>query len=444
VYARFVAPDYFASRAESSRVDGGGEIRAGDKLLVYLRGHDVARVELTAGCRSVDVALLPASRKCVIDLQGAEEEDLRFQLVWTLRIGRVLRDHYREEVRGTRIPVRIPRGVRADVTVQRRGLVIWPRRAPLPEQGDLQLRCEQPWRPTLRIDVTDRPMKPTELEFFPDFLVRPPGPAARTDAWRAAVNQPWWGRTVALGDGRPLWIAPAVPLHAVATVGGRTVVRRVEPGAKVVDLRDIALPIQLPALPLVDGRPAPSGSFILPGRLDVATAAAFLDVRHSHPHLALLVAEIHPQKGQPRSLALAPSDWLTVWHPERGLAHLRWTKDAIPQGRRFPGTMVIRAPGGWVLEGTIAAYPIWRGSGAVKTIPPDNHLQREFDRVPQARYRGVRPGWHAFDIHVDLVQDKTGRRHRVDHTHEVELPAAHPHMEFRLHAPDRRVGKKPQ
>jgi hypothetical protein len=414
VYARFDGPDY----------RGAAEIRAGDALLVYARGHDVARVPLTDGCRSAQVALAPATRKCVIDLQGAGEEDLRFQLVWSLHVGSAIRDHYRLEARGRRVECLVPRGARVVVTVEGRGLLAWPRRAPVAKY--VRIHLERAWRPTLRIDVAGRALRSTEVEFFPDLLIPPPGPAARTDAWKAAVNRAWWGRDTALHDGRPLAILPPVPLHAVATVNGRTVLRRFEPRGESLDLRRIPAPRELRALPLVDGAPPPAGTAILPGRLDVATVTAFLDIRRSHPHLAAIVAG-----GQPQRILLAPSDWLTVWHVEHGLAHLRWR--AEPAGKRYPGTMVVRAPRGWTLEGSIAAYPVWRGTGTIKTVPPDTHLKRVCDGVAMLCFRGLRPGWHAFDIHVDLV--KEGRRHRVDYTHEVELPAARPHLEYHLREP---------
>jgi len=424
-YARFEAPDY----------KGPQSIRENDELIVYRRGHDTARVRLAAGVRSVSVALSPASRPCVIVLQGAGAEDPRFQLVWTISSGLGFRDQYRTEGRGHRVGATISRGVTTDVTIEGRGVVAWPRRARVPEDGaPVRLRLEPPWMPKLRTDVVDRELGATEVEFFPDFRFVPPGPPERVDAWRMAAHRPWWGRSLPLRDGCPVLLAPPVPVHVVATLGGRTLVRHVAPGSEVIDLRGAAAPRPLRAPPLLDGRPAPPGTVVLPGRLDVATVAAFLDVRHTHPGLVVRIAD---DGTVPGDAALPPADWLTAWHPAFGLAHVRWIAGEQPSGRRYPGSMVVHAPRGWALEGTIAGYPIWRGTGTIRTIPPDLHLKRDCAGAASLRFRGLRPGWHAFDLHLELVHEGSGRRHRVDYTYEVELTAEQPHRRFDLRDPSK-------
>jgi len=433
-YACFDAPEY----------RGPEKVRAGDRLLVYRRGSDVAHVPIDPGRPSVTVTLAPASRPCVIEIQGAGKEDPRFHLVWSVVTGFGVRDRYRTEGAGSRVQERVSRGARVDVTVEGRGIVAWPRRAPVPDDGSpVLVRLDAPWKPTLRLPRGDdgTPLR-ARVDFLPDLLFEPPGPAARVDAWRAAIHRPWWGLGGPLTDGHPVRLAPAVPIHVVATIGERTVVRRVGPPDATIDLRSAPGERSLSSWPLLDGRPAPSGAVVLPGRLDTVSVAAFLDLASAHPGLSARVPAAAGSRA-PVAVRLPASDWLTVWHPEYGLAHVRWERDAVPRGSFYPGSMTIRAPRGWRLEGTVAAYPVWRGTGSLRTVPPDSNLRREVSGSASVRIRGLRPVWHAFDLHLDMVHATSGRRHRIDFIHEAPLTPEQPHRRYDLRAPADEASSNP-
>jgi len=249
-----------------------------------------------------------------------------------------------------------------------------------------------------------------------------------------------WGRTPPPRDGVRLSILPPVPVLALASVDGRTIARRFRPGDPLVDMRSGEPYRKVRVVPQVDRKPVPPGSFVLSGRHDVATVGALLASRGEFPGMVLALSS--ERRGElPANAELVSDTWLTVWHPRFGLAHLRWPKQGAATGRWFPGSMEIRAPQGWLIDGSVVCFPIWRGTGNVQTTPPVEFLRRKVRNVATVHYGGLRPGWHSFAMRLDLVETGTNRHHPVKSTYTVEISNDKLRRAYRLHSPDRGPSK---
>ena len=477
-YARFAGPDYRGKLA----------IQDGDLLHVYVRGRDLARLPLTKGQRSAKVALKLATRQCAVKLEGADMRGVRSRLTWWIepsgnwnRAG-PFTERIDQSIVGATARHVVPAGADIFVTVESEGAIVWPRMAPARfhggarkarnsdheeggknrqdeaesgENSDAQpegiatLHVDRPWRPVVRLPANSGvPV----VNLFPDYRVPAPGPPSRNDAWRWAVAEPLWGQdsggqdSGGLRNGAPNAIAPAVPFHIVVTCGQVTLVRHIRPEGPTLDLSTIPPHRALRVLPLVDGQPVPIGTSILPGRLDLATVGGFLDVAMSHARLAIevnrrvvegLVAEGRVAEGRERAWAmqLPASDWLTIWHPKTGMAHLRWKPGERPTGKRYRGGLLVRAPKGWVMDGKISAFSDWKGTRRVNTTPPLGNLGRAVENAPSVRYRGLPSGWYTFIFDFELLEPATGRRHVVKHRIQRKIVANDPHATYQLRAP---------
>ncbi|MHC4956075.1 MAG: hypothetical protein ACYTGZ_19700 [Planctomycetota bacterium] len=450
-YARFEPPNYSGAEA----------VVAGDTLYVYARGRDVARVTVADGQRVARVALKAASRQCSIRVRGLRTKDaakdsekgagagdVRLRLLyWIAPPGRwsgapPIADRYEEQIPARHVRRTVPAGADIYVTGRGEGVLIWPRGAKVPAQGGkVTLHAEYPWSPVIRFDPPPKHgIGGHRFDFLPDYSVQPPGPPLRVDEWKWEASRAWWGQdrerdNGPVANGKRLSILPAVAFHLVGAINGQTVVRRCVPGEEEIDLRGAPPLRALAGLPIVDKSPTPGGSFILPGKLDVATIGGFLDVGKTRRGVFIALPEKPPVGWDPGVLALAPSRWISVWHPRHGLAHLRWDEGKVPTGSRYGGSMAIHAPEGWVMDGTITSFPIWRGTRRVKITPPDGHLVRKVRRNRVIRYGGLRPAWHAFVFRLDLIEVGGGRRHPIDYTYEVEIPEDSPRRTYRFHPP---------
>jgi len=462
-YARFAAPAYRGKLA----------IQDGDLLHVYVRGRDFARVALTKGQRSAKVALKLASRQCAIKLEGADMEGVRSRLTWWIepignwsRSGPIL-ERIDQSMVGATARRTVPAGADIYLTVESSHAIAWPRMAAVqfaagagnarkddhekdgdkrrdetepgqqPGQepdGSVTLTVDRAWRPIVRLRGISRV---PHFDLFPDYGTQAPGPPARNDAWRWAVAEPWWGREEeGFRDGKPHSILPAIPFYIVGTYGQVTVVRHVLPEGRLLDLHAVPAHRRLDALPLVDGQPVPIGTKILPGRLDLSTVGGFLDVAMGHARLAIEVTRrIAEGKRQGWAMELPAADWLTVWHPQTGMAHLQWKPGERPTGKRYRGGLVIRAPKGWVMDGKVFAFSGWKGGGRVNTTPPLQNLGRAVENVPTLRYAGLPPGWYTFLLEFELLEPVTGRRHVVKRRIEREIKAKVPPATYELSVP---------
>lgn len=436
-YAQFQAPAY----------RGRPPIQEGDLLHVYVRGRDLVRIRLAKGQQGAKVALKLATRQSAVKLEGADTEDVRFRLTWWIEAageweGKApISARFEETVRGPRIRRVLPAEANLYVTVESPGVIVWPRMARLrpvaaaeganPAKADraevrATLHVDQPWRPVIRFRAGKTA---PQCDFFADYGVEPPGPPLRVDAWRWAVHKPWWGRGPGkLRSGAKLSILPAVPFHVVASYGHETVVLYCKPGQTEIRLDEAVKFRQVSAPPEVDGRSVRAGSFLLPGHLDIATVAGFLDVQLSYYRLVVRVPTSGP-KGEERTadwpgerpVELPAADWLTVWHPKDGLAHLRWKAGERPVGKRYRASMTVRSPRGWRMSGEIFAFPVWHGTGRVSTTPPLTNLGRTVQSAESLRIGGLPAGWYAFVFRLKLVDAKSGRKRRFDRRIEREI-----------------------
>ena len=434
-YARFKAPAY----------SGKTPVRGGDVLHVYARGHDLAQVKLAEGQRSIKVVLQPASRQVVIKLEGVDKEDVRARLtlyVWSpgkWRNRPPIRESYKlspashGELRKG-LTVSAPAGAELYLTAETDGMLCWPRMARVallegePEggRGAVTVHIDRAWRPTLRLPQGEGD---PFVDVLPDMGRQPkvngvPLHPRRADAWLWEVAVPWWGRGQRMiRDGERLTILPAIPFHIIVTTAKGTRVRYCEAdGATTIDMRGKVGYRRVDPLPLVDGKVVDVGTHIVPGRLNLATLARFLDYADSHDRLCGKVG-IDPLRRRPREIELPESEWLTVWHPEQGLAHLEWKPGQRPSGRRYSGTLRVEPPRGWRLSGEVAVYPVWRGTGSTRTTPPLGFLSREVRDPRGIEFPGLQPGFYCVRFQAFLQPEAGGRKRRIEEWVEKQVSA---------------------
>jgi hypothetical protein len=131
-------------------------------------------------------------------------------------------------------------------------------------------------------------------------------------------------------------------------------------------------------------------------------------------------------------VSLAAADWLTAWHPQTGLAHLEWPADRPPQGSAYKGLVVVTSPPGFSVAGTVSVYPVWKGTGRVRSLHPDDLLRQSFDGTDRLRFPGLRPGRYALRIAVKLRAKETDEWIAISDVHEFDLPEEHPTVIHRL------------
>jgi hypothetical protein len=419
-------PVVVAVDAATGRVlDGVRHGRVGRDLCVYRRGYDLARVAPGEPADAVTVPLTPAADVCTLEVEGVEGGFAARVSVSVPGAGRrgALRDYYERSTDGSRLRVQLSRGTAANLLVLPRRGIAWPITFLARPGAVHSLRYEPPRELALRFEG-DRP--PDRIEFLPDRLWFPGADPERIDAWRWHLNRARWVEP----RGASAYVSPDVPFHCFAIVGGRPVYRHVTRESKGLDLRGAKPPAAVAARPWLDGAPAPEGSLMAPGRLDACAVAALRELRRSLPGCC---HRLGPPSERWRRPVLPSADELTVWHPEMGLAHLSRRPGRRPEGRTLPGVLIVLPPQGWEAEGRVAVYPVWKGAGRVRTVPPVALLGRRFDGRRRLRFAGLPPGRrYGLELDVRLEDPVTGRIHAIEGADEIDLPRTRPSAVYRL------------
>jgi len=410
---------------DGAQYDGDAAPGDGDVLQVYRRGHDLATAPLAAGQREVTVRLAPARDACRVVLRGPHAERVGFKVVILSRVqgepgADGLRDGYERTGTGA-LDVPLPRGMATSLFCSSDQGTLWPL-ALRPAPGETcEVRLETPRVVALR--GADR-LRSSEC--LPDFAWDPGRvPPERIDAWLSALNRPaWLGNQLARHPDR-LRVDPPVPFHLFAVTPDGPLYRYAGPAVDTLDLTGPRTR-RVDARPVVDGAPVPAGTVLAPGRLDLLTVASLPDL----PFLAGCCEVLGNPGEEWPGVALPAADWLTAWHRDRGLAHLRW--DATPKGRTFPGRVTMKVPRGFEASGTMSLFPLWKGTGAVHTTPPDRRLRWDFTGTAPLVVRGLAPGRYGMLLQVTLHPQGGGEPRPITRRYEFDVTADAPAPSYRL------------
>ena len=421
------------ARFEGSEYREGPAPQAGDRLHVFCRGYDAVVKTLAGDARTIDVALTPAKGRCLVRIEGDGSEKCSVEfLVQILGPGprgeEPIRTSYEVRRPGSRHEFVIPRGVSIAIWASGRpGLVV-----PGSFRGEAgatrTMRYVAPRSLEVRRADSLR-IRGGNLEVLPDLLWKPDVAAAQVDVWRTRLNGPGWLRGGITGAAATIAVSPDVPFHLFASWRGRGIYRYVTRDTPVLDLSGPGPLSRVTARPVVDGRPAPAGSRLLPGRLDLFTASTLTELPVA---LDGCVGELGPVDARWTPVALPAAEWLTLWHPVRGIAHLRSTDDGAPTGTWQPGRVVLEPAPGYDAAGHVSVFPVWQGTGAVTTVPPERPLRRSLRGSEAVEFRGLPPGRYGLRCRFTSVHKESGQARKVQRTIEFDLPAARPLVRRRL------------
>jgi hypothetical protein len=421
VYARF----------KESRYRGDRTPRPGDILYVYRRGYDLAQVALTPDTtRTVEVRMKRATSRFVLRIQGAGDEGLALTVRAVVRVQGLGRDgpvraSWTSEVRGDQAALPLGRGIVANLLVETEEGILWPHSFHVEPGREYVVHHDRPHALRVRLDENTW-LDPAYLECLPDLLWRPGVDPRRVDAWRWRLNRPGWLEGKLPRESGSLPLVPDVPFHLFARIGNWPVYRFVGLGSDEIDLRGPHRLKRVEGRPIVDGEPAPAGARIAPGRLDAYAINAL-------QHLEGCSLELSGAGKGWGKVLLPAAEWLTIWHAAFGLAHLEWSAREIPEGKVHPGLVLVTLPTGHVAEGYVSLFPVWKGAGTVRTVPPDAPLRKRFgSKIQRLRFPGLPPGLYGMDTQVELKEVKTGRVTTISRMGQIEVKSDQPTAVYRL------------
>jgi hypothetical protein len=389
-------------RCRSSSGSCAGPVRAGERLYVYARGYDVLVVDLTEDQKSVTGTMTRCADRCTIrSAADGVVQVLESQVAAGFGGDGPVRVRTEHEVGADPVTVMLPRGaVTSLIVTGPDGALYWPLVSrPQPEEA-IVVRRET--ARLLRVRFPGSPEVAPVL-CFPDYSRQPGVEGARVDAWRWSLNRPGWLRDrFARGDGR-IHVLPDVPFHVFLRVNDVPHYRYVTREIGAIDFRTPAVR-SVASRPVVDGVPVVQGALVAPGRLDLLALSELVHARAWERGFAYLT-------GDPGAAWEAPSlpdaAWLTVWDRSRGVAYIAWKEGAALAGETEAGAVDVVVPERVEVRGTLSLVPVWRGAGAVRTVPPDEALRRSADGS-RTRFRGLPPGRYALNADVRMTDATSG------------------------------------
>ena len=396
--------------------------RAGDALLVYGRGYDLARLVLEPGARTATVRLRRA-RTCEVRVVSGAYPSLPVAV--SVQMPSAWKPSPIQEVYRTTFPadgrleVAVPAGLQPFVVVEPDADdCVWPRAFWVQAGGTYGVNVEAPRLLEVRRDGNLPRFRTWGVEIYADLIWTPPLEPARIDAWRSTVYSGGWLGMVFRRAGETMPVLPDAPFHFFASLDGQPVYRYVSRTDDVLDLRRPFTSKVVARRPLVNGQPAPAGTLLAPGRLDLYTV---MDVWNHRLIVECCYRTARADEDEWPEVRLPPSEWLTIWHEDHGLAHVAWRQGCTPKGRTYPGRLTVTAPEGFSATGYVSAYPTWKGSGEWHLAPVEKYLRRQFEGRRWVRFPGLRPAHYGLDIHVRLTEAATGRVVEVQQMREISV-----------------------
>jgi hypothetical protein len=396
--------------------------RAGDALLVYRRGYDLARVALDPSERAV-TARLRRARTCVVHVAPGSHPPLRVDVFAQLPSAwrnSPIKDTYHAmlEPEG-RLEVAVPAGLQPFVVVDpEEHHCLWPRAFWIEAGGTYVVKIESPRLLEVWRDGDLPRFRTGGVRIYADLLWTPPFQPARIDAWRSAVYTGLWLGMAFRAAGETMPVLPDAPFHFFAQLDDQPVYRHVSRRDDVLDLRRPFTTKVVAHRPLVNGRPVPAGTVLAPGRLDLYTVTELWD---QYLVVKCCYCTAPADEDEWPEVRLPPSEWLTIWHEDHGLAHVAWRENCTPKGRTHPGRLTVTVPEGFSATGYVSAYPTWKGTGEWRLAPVKKLLRRRLDGRRSVRFPGLRPAHYGLDIQVTLTEAATGRVVELQQMREISV-----------------------
>ncbi|MCG3134612.1 MAG: hypothetical protein HMLKMBBP_01926 [Planctomycetes bacterium] len=433
-------------------VDRAPEV--GDDIYVCHEDHGVAKARIDAIPFRGEIRLPPSAgrHRFRVVVDGAVPEkptqvDVTFRLPgkfipveatadFTRPIWIVRRMHTAPD--GT-VEVRVPQGLEVTASLEPFGQVADPPTAVARGAGETVIRLTRYRRVsvTLPADSGD-----TCILALPDRLAlraMPTGLRAGAEL-SLGVNVPprFLPQTGAAGLLRDV---PPVPTAVFMRSGGFVHFAVLGPGRESLDLSGPPSPLPVREIPLLDGSPIPPGTLLLPGRHDLVTCAEASRAAATERGVPVVLGG---ENGWSVVL-LPPCDTVTLWHPDRGLAHAAWDGTSRISGTTGPCSIRFSAPGrkvaGSATRGDVPApfsgtFSVWedvsdRATWFVKPGTPG--LLRQAKDVVEHVIPGLPPGAYCVDFDVTEPGNpakRTGTRPR-----RIKLDPAAPRAEIDVDHP---------
>ncbi len=393
----------------------------GDRLYVYNRNYDLVVVLVNAKTPARVRVELKRARTATVVVKDVNQQDLRglrvevrhFHSGWDK--GAPVFDVRRVGIPTGRLEVSVPAGVDNMIEVIGDSVIAWPPGTFLRAGVTTVMHVDR----GRFVPVAWPAGLPAEERQYvlciPDRTAATPGPPRRIDAWRWYTNGDRWRIETVTKTGLRVLPDSAFHLFWVADDGPRY--RYASRKTARIDLSGAAVTQQL-KWPQVDGRPVPEGTWIGVGRLDMTA----LNLMKSYNPSGVFV-EANRRKWKRRPPRLAVSATLTCWHPKFGLAHAPWRKGEVPNGRSHPSRIRLKFPGGVEVEGKLATFAMWRGTGTLFISAPCENMAIRFQKRAAAVYPGVRSdAWYGVLVKVVLTDPRTGKVRRIDRNVSIKTP----------------------
>lgn len=397
------------ARADGGRLTASRSPRSGDVLRVWAPGYDVATRVLAGDGWPSDVVLHPATgaqRVRVVDGATGDSIDAPVTVVratagrWTGLTaggGGAAPEFSAEEVRVPRdgAPIVVPDGLVTTVRAGRPRCFAYPWFLTCRPGGEAVIRVERLRSIALR--SSGEPLAdPREVDvvFVPDRGSVPSGDALRSASVSALLDTAPPPTAAVRGGVCILDGVPPVAGRIFAMVRGCPIAVTVAATDEAIDLSPRGPARALTVEPRLGGVPLGEGGLVAPGRLDWIGAATIASLGPRRASGALLV------RGPAWApVTLPPEDWITLWHPDRGLAHVRWLPEGDGaevslDGDPEPGAIEFRADGdapfaAWIIAWPVNASAASAGGGGLVSRPGVRALRRECDGVVSFVLRGL-------------------------------------------------------
>lgn len=187
-----------------------------------------------------------------------------------------------------------------------------------------------------------------------------------------------------------------IPLTGVVRTAAGWFAVELDDARETLPVRAASAPVRRLTTVSIDGEPPPHGAVVLPGTLsdDLVNAVlvrGWLDLGG----LGLRA----PKSDAWQETRLPAADALTVWHPERGLARLRWGESGAAVGSWEPGFVHVRRHPGCRARAALSVRSGCVGSALVTTgTSRRDEMERPLPPTPETLAGGIPFGRVALEL----------------------------------------------